>query len=157
MESLAEINGHFHLQSTKTGARRTVTLPRFLCEMLGEHIGRYPGQYVFSGTSGGPLRRTFYVRKFVPAVERAGLDGLRFHDLRHTCATLLISMGAHPKEIAEHLGHSTIRVTFDRYGHLFPTLAARLREGMDAMYAGGLVSDWSGDGPATPQTRQRPR
>jgi integrase len=64
---------------------------------------------------------------------RAGLPvGVRFHDLRHTCAALLIAQGAHPKEIQSRLGHSTIRMTFDRYGHLFPNLDERLRDGLEA-------------------------
>jgi len=57
-------------------------------------------------------------------------EGLRIHDLRHTCAALLIAEGAHPKAIQEHLGHSSITVTMDIYGHLFPSqmeeLATRL-------------------------------
>jgi integrase len=56
------------------------------------------------------------------------------HDLRHTCAALLIAQGAHPKEIQERLGHSTIRLTFDRYGHLLPSLDDRLREGLDRVW-----------------------
>ena len=47
---------------------------------------------------------------------------------------MLIAQGAHPKEIQERLGHSTIRLTFDRYGHLFPSLDDRLREGLEAAY-----------------------
>jgi integrase len=107
--------------------------------MLAEHVGRYPNAdgWVFSSAEGGPLRRSnFYRRHYKPAVARAGLDaGLRFHDLRHTCAALLIAQGAHPKEIQEHLGHSTIRVTFDRYGHLLPNLAERLTEGLDQTFS----------------------
>jgi integrase len=57
---------------------------------------------------------------------------LRFHDLRHTCAALLIADGHHLEEIKAHLGHSTIQVTSDRYGHLFPAardaLAASLED-----------------------------
>jgi integrase len=62
VESLAEVNGCFHPQSTKTRARRTIILPQFLCEMLGEHIGRYPSPegFVFTGARGKPLRHTFY-------------------------------------------------------------------------------------------------
>jgi len=57
-----------------------------------------------------------------PAVRSAGLaPGLRIHDLRHTCASLLIAHGAHPKAAQVHLGHSSISVTMDRYGHLFPS------------------------------------
>jgi integrase len=137
MESLAEINGHFFLQGTKTGARRSLSLPRFLAEMLGEHIGRFSGVdgHVFTAPEGGPLRRTFIRRHFKPAAAAASLDpSFRFHDLRHTCASLLIAQGAHPKEIQERLGHSTIRLTFDRYGHLFPSLDERLREGLEQMF-----------------------
>jgi hypothetical protein len=51
----------------------------------------------------------------------------------------LIAQGAHPKEIQEHLGHSTIRLTFDRYGHLFPHLSERLTDGLEASYRGSLA------------------
>ena len=60
---------------------------------------------------------------------------LRFHELRHTCVALLIAHGAHPKAIQERLGHSTIRVTFDRYGHLLPSLDAQLTEGLDEAFS----------------------
>jgi integrase len=120
-----------------------------LRDLLGEHLAMYgsPGGFVFTSAEGTPLRRTFYRRHYKPAVRRAGLpEDLRFHDLRHTCAALLIAQGAHPKEIQERLGHSTIRLTFDRYGHLLPSLDDRLREGLDRLWeeathpVGALVS-----------------
>lgn len=60
--------------------------------------------------------------------------GARFHDLRHTCAALLIAQGAHPKAIQHRLGHSSITVTLDRYGHLFPALDDALTDALDATY-----------------------
>lgn len=62
--------------------------------------------------------------------------GLRFHDLRHTCASLLIAAGAHPKAIQERLGHSTITITMtlDRYGHLLPGLGDSLADALDQAY-----------------------
>jgi integrase len=152
-ESLVEVNGKLCLGSTKTGATRKVALPRFLVEMLEPQVrGQAPDGYVFTSKEGGPLRRNFYKRHYLPAL-KASVDPhlclcdsascserhtplYRFHDLRHTCAALLIAQGAHPKEIQERLGHSTIRMTFDRYGHLFPTLDERLRDGLDQLYAG---------------------
>ncbi len=138
VQAFTEVSGHLHLGPTKTGARRTVVLPRFLAQMLGEHIGRYPSAdgYVFTSAEGTPLRRrNFYKRHFKRAVSAAGLDlGLRFHDLRHTCAALLIAQGHHPKTIQEHLGHSSIRLTLDRYGHLYPSLTEKLRQGLEAVY-----------------------
>jgi integrase len=78
---------------------------------------------------------------------RAGLAiKLRFHDLRHTCAALLIAQGAHPKEIQERMGHSTIRLTFDRYGHLFPSLDGRLRDGLEATFRASV-----GEEPESPE------
>jgi integrase len=63
----------------------------------------------------------------------AGLPAqVRFHDLRHTCAALLIAQGAHPKAIQAHLGHSSIQVTMDRYGHLFPDALEQLADRLDA-------------------------
>lgn len=152
-ESLVEVNGKLFTGTTKTGKTRTVSLPRFLCQMLTDHLAAFPAHkgYVFSSAHGKPLRRNFYRRHFLPALVTSGIDPelclcdsrgckdrhtplLRFHDLRHTCAALLIANGAHPKEIQERLGHSTIRITFDRYGHLFPTLDERLRDGLDEIF-----------------------
>jgi integrase len=137
-ESLSEVRGRHATGPTKTGRPRVIALPRFLAEMLGEHVGRYPSAdgYVFTSAGGGPIRhRNFYRRHFRPAVARAGLpDGLRFHDLRHTCAAFLIANGRHMEEVKDHLGHSSIRVTSDRYGHLFPAAKAALAESLDAIY-----------------------
>ena len=102
---------------TKTGKRRTITVPRFLAEMLGEHIGRYPSTTAACSPRPRAARsdhRNFMRRHFQPAVvdgSRGGSpDGLRFHDLRHTCAALLIANGRHLEEVKDYLGHSSIRV-----------------------------------------------
>jgi integrase len=137
VEALTEVNGHVRFGPTKTGAHRTVSLPRFLVDLLAEQVRLYPSPtgLLFTSAAGSPLRRNFYRRHFKPAVVAAALpEALRFHDLRHTCAALLIAQGAHPKEIQERLGHSTIRLTFDRYGHLFPSLDDRLRDGLEAAF-----------------------
>jgi integrase len=63
---------------------------------------------------------------WLPAIARAGVAPLRFHDLRHTAAALLIERGAHAIDIKEWLGHSSISVTIDRYGHRFPDRNAAL-------------------------------
>jgi len=56
------------------------------------------------------------------ALRRADLPEIRFHDLRHTCATLLLLGGVHPKIVSEMLGHSTISITLDTYSHVLPTM-----------------------------------
>ena len=106
--------------------------------MLGEHIGRYPSPegFVFTAGERGPVHHhNFRHRHYMPAVTIAGLPPrVRFHDLRHTCAALLIAAGRHLEEVKSYLGHSSIRVTSDRYGHLFPEAHAALADALDATY-----------------------
>ncbi len=61
-------------------------------------------------------------------------EDLRFHDLGHTCAAILIANGRHMEEVKDQLGHSSIRVTSDRYGHLFPSARIALAEGLEAIF-----------------------
>ncbi len=60
--------------------------------------------------------------KFKPLLKRAGLPPVRFHDLRHTCATLLLTRNVNPKIVSEMLGHSTIAITLDTYSHVLPNM-----------------------------------
>ena len=64
-------------------------------------------------------------------LERAGLPHIRFHDLRHTCATLLLSKGVHPKFVQELLGHATISITLDRYSHVIPAVEDQTKKAME--------------------------
>jgi integrase len=89
-----------------------------------------PDDSVFTARSGAILKHNSF--------SSGGLQARRpsrrsrpspFHDLRHTCASLLISSGAHPKEVCDYLGHSTINITMDRYGHLYPNALAALGPG----------------------------
>lgn len=133
-QSAAEVRGVMHIGETKTGERRSVPIAKSLLEPLAEQIrGRHRDEFVWPIRDGGPLRgSTLRSRHYKPAAARAGLEGLRFHDLRHTCVALLVQLGAHPKAIQEWVGHSSITMTLDQYGHLFPSieeaLAARLDE-----------------------------
>ena len=83
---------------------------------------------MFASPNGLPMRHSiWYRRTFKPAVRRAlppEKQGLRFHDLRHTAASLMIAAGAHPKAISERLGHADIRITMNRYGHMLPSVDA---------------------------------
>jgi len=122
-----------------------VKLPEFLRDMLKEHLavaspgGNGPDDLVFTTKTGAPIRQhLFYRRHFKPAVRKAlpaRLHGLRFHDLRHTCASLLLSQGAHALAVKEWLGHSSIQITVDRYGHLLPGIADDLAAGLDTAFA----------------------
>jgi integrase len=151
-ETLMQIDGATVIGPTKSDAVRTVPIPAFLRDAAGEylatrrsHLGRdlVPDDLVFPPitTSNGVSRTPFLyaesIRRYIlkPALADAGLPGtLRTHDLRHTCASLLISLGAHPRAIMERLGHSDITVTLNTYGHLFPSLEEQLTDGLDQLY-----------------------
>lgn len=137
-ESVTEVQGHgLVFGEPKTFERRSVTLPTFLAEDLAAQIESRtdPRAFVFPSPDGRVLNhKNFYRRMFRPAIADSGLPSeTRFHDLRHTCAALCISLGAHPKAIQERLGHSSITVTLDRYGHLFPKLDETLTSRLDEL------------------------
>ena len=67
----------------------------------------------------------------MPLLERAGLPYIRFHDLRHTCATLLLSKGVHPKFVQELLSHATIAITLDTYSHVLPGMGDQTAAAME--------------------------
>jgi integrase len=135
--TLSEVNGKLHAVPPKTRESRTIAIPPFVADALGVHIGRFtdgdPAGLVFTTDSGAPLRSSNFRRNvWLPAISEIGQDGLRLHDLRHTCASLLIAADAHPRHIKEHLGHSSIRVTMDVYGHLYEDSRDEIAERLEA-------------------------
>jgi integrase len=74
-------------------------------------------------------------RSFAPLLERAGLPQIRFHDLRHTCATLLLTRNVHPKYVQELLGHATVAITLDTYSHVIPGMGNHTARAMEAVFS----------------------
>ena len=95
---------------------------------------------IFTLDDGGLLDHRNVVRRvYEPALTTAGLRTLRFHDLRHTCASLLIAQAESPKYIQKQLRHASVQITFDRYGHLFEEVNQEAAKRMDAMIFGWAV------------------
>lgn len=144
---------------TKAGVR-SIGIPAFLADMLQEQLDEraLPGAdgLVFPNRAGKPTASaSFNTHHFTPAKRRAGIDGrLRFHDLRHTAVALAIGQGAHPKAIQARMGHSSVQMTLDRYGHLFPELDERVAQGLDETYRSALESRTKATAPAD-LTRRR--
>jgi len=88
---------------------------------------------VFANRTGGPLDPSHQTATFKRALAKATLPAIRFHDLRHTAATLLLSKGVHPKVVSEMLGHGSITLTLDTYSHLLPTMHDHAAATMDAL------------------------
>lgn len=115
-------------------SRRSVALPSLASEALVRErdrqrfAARMAGSrwvdsgYVFTSTVGTPLSGPRVTARFQERLAATGLPRLRFHDLRHGTASLMLAMGEHPRTIMETLGHSTIRVTMDTYAHVLPSV-----------------------------------
>ena len=110
---------------TKSGLSRVVQLPSQAVYCLGEVRERAaglglsgPDDLVFCRQDGQPIRPKTVSDSFRRTVTRAGLKGFRFHDLRHTHASLLLLEGVHVKVVSERLGHAGVGITLNRYSHL---------------------------------------
>lgn len=136
VEQLNELSGRLDWGPPKTAAgRRSVSIPRALAELLADQLVRAAvsrSGLVFPTPLGEPMRRSNFARRvWAPTTRALGLEGLRFHDLRHTAVALAISQGAHPKALQERMGHSSVTVTLDRYGHLYDGLDGQIADGLD--------------------------
>ncbi len=137
VESLADVDGHLYFGPTKTHQARRVAMPTKLNDRMRLHLEHFVDKdrdaLVFTSPEGEPMRLpNFRRRVWWPALDEAGISRkVRIHDLRHTCASLLIAQGAHSKAIQQHLGHSSISVTLDRYGHLFPDQQDQVADALD--------------------------
>jgi integrase len=133
------------LSAPKTkGSRRSVKLSQTALQALRSHLERQLREIdragslwrenglIFASEVGEPLdRRYITTHRFKPLVKRAGLPEIRFHDLRHTCATLLLSKNVNPKVVSEMLGHATIAITLDTYSHVLPDMQDSAATAMD--------------------------
>jgi hypothetical protein len=108
-------------------------------EMIGEpgsrcsvfrvdvHLGEYASAGEALSTWPEEIRRL----DFKPLLKRAGLPDIRWHDLRHTYATLLLSRDTHPTYVQKSLGHASVQLTLDRYSHWMPSMGRNTAEGID--------------------------
>jgi integrase len=128
-------------------SRRTVRLTQRAVEALRRHLERqledievlgdlYGDQgLVFATEAGTPINPSnLRQRSFAPLLKKAGLPHIRFHDLRHTCATLLLSKGVHIKFVQELLGHASVAITLDTYSHVMPGMGEQTATAMDETF-----------------------
>jgi integrase len=138
--SLEEVAGKLALKETKSGRARRIDLPALAVEALWKHKAQMLAEGhtlgpVFCDTEGGWLRKSNFTRYvWKPLLEKAGLPRRRFHDLRHTSASLLLELGIHPKVVQERLGHSQIAITLDTYSHVIPTLQREAAEKLGGLF-----------------------
>lgn len=124
---------------------RSIRLPGFLMDMLKQHQLQQMARksqaktweerdLVFPNLRGGYLHPNHLGEAFRALLEQAGLPPIRFHDLRHSAATILLSMGVNIKVIQEMLGHSDISITLRVYGHLLPSMQQEAVDKWDSAF-----------------------
>lgn len=122
---------------------RLIKLPEAARQALVDHRQRMlaegiASEWVFCDRDGGPLRAgNVHRRSFKPLLKKAGVPEIRFHDLRHTAATLMLLAGVHPKVVQEILGHAQISVTLDTYSHVLPSMQDEAASAMNAILTDG--------------------
>ncbi len=145
LASLQRVDGKLQRVAPKTKqSRRTGALPSVVVEALRRHRNRQRQEKLLAGTRwretglvfttsiGTGIDAGYVWRHFQRTLKAAGLRRMRFHDLRHSCASLLIAQGIHPKVLQATLGHATIGITMDTYGHLFSDAQRDAAVKMDA-------------------------
>ena len=140
-------------------SRRRIALSPSLALLLREYkaeqqtqrilLGKLPADsdLVFSHLDGKPLDPGVVSHTFAKVLKKAGLPHIRFHDLRHTHATLLLKGGVHPKIVSERLGHANIGITLDTYSHVLPGLQERAAEQFDNLVGRKNVGKMSAKDP----------
>jgi integrase len=142
--TLSETRTGHKFEKPKNGKGRSVKLSQKATEALKSHRTRQNEErlrmgslwqdngLVFPTTTGTTMRCTNLLgRHFKPLLKRAGLPAIRLHDLRHTCATILLKAGKHPKYVQELLGHASISITLDTYSHVIEGMDGGLADAMD--------------------------
>ena len=128
--SLQRVGGRLQPVTPKTRtSRRTVPLVGICVDALRDHVKRQDRDrqlagsawvesgYVFTSSAGTPVEPDNLRRSWYPIREAAGLGPIRFHDLRHSCVTLLLELGTPPHIVRDIVGHSDIDVTMTIYAH----------------------------------------
>jgi len=149
--SLCKAKGRVEFKECKTErSRRQVSMtPKLACflrecqqrqERLSMEHGKQltPDNLVFCHPDGRPFDPSTVTHSFGKIVRDAGLS-LRFHDLRHSCASLMLKQGVHPKIVSEMLGHSTVAITLDVYSHVTPGLQEAAARSLDALLPAGIT------------------
>jgi integrase len=147
LHTVDRFTGHGYVEGEPKSAAgvRSIRLPGFLIDMLKLHQAQQVAHkseaktweerdLVFPNSRVGYLHPNHLGEAFRALLQQAGLPAIRFHDLRHSAATILLSMGVNIKVIQEMLGHSDISITLRVYGHLLPSMQQEAVDKWDSAF-----------------------
>ena len=148
-------------ETTTTHSARAIALPQTVIKLLAQHRKAQQNEQarlgpawnardlVLLNTIGNPMHASSLRSRWWRAlVRKAGLPYIRFHDLRHTAATLLLGRGVPVKVVSEMLGHANVSITLNMYGHVLPHMQQQAAQTMDAILSGeGSLGSNEGSNP----------
>lgn len=138
--------GYVESEPKTNRSRRSIMLPQFVITALRQHHAQQLAMrlqaeslwvnrdLVFCNMVGDFLYPDNVSVDFKKLIEKASLPHMRFHDLRHSAATILLAMGVHPKIVQELLGHTQISMTMDIYSHMLPSMQREAMDGLDNLF-----------------------
>ena len=135
--TLVTVQGKSFLSQPKSdNARRAITLSNTVIKVLKQQqlYSKNEG-LVFTTSTVRPVSQRNLTRHFHLALAKLGIQRIRFHDLRHTAATLLLKANVHPKIVQDMLGHSSVVLTLDTYSHVIPGMQDEAAEEMDRIFS----------------------
>jgi len=148
IESAEQTKGRVRLKPPKTGKGRTVALPAMVVSELREHrrrqteellqfgVGLSDNVFVCAREDGKMLQPNSLYHAWMLFLATTDLPRIRFHDLRHSHATLMLKRNVHPKIVSERLGHSRVALTLDTYSHVLPNMQTEAAAAVDAAFGG---------------------
>ncbi|TIS75451.1 MAG: site-specific integrase, partial [Mesorhizobium sp.] len=152
-QSAEQTDDGVRYKEPKSGRARTVALSASTVAELKAHRARQAEEllrlgirpdadsFVVAQVDGSPIQPRSLTHEWVRVLGNTALPRIRFHDLRHTHATQMLSSGVHPKVASERLGHSTIGITLDLYSHVMPGMQADAAEQVDAALQAAISSE----------------
>lgn len=139
--SVSDVNGTLIVGTPKSGKTRTVAIPAMLAAILNDQLLSHPHDIVFPDTKGGMLRIPRYRQHVMKACAEIGIEPIRTHDLRHTAASLMLAAEPDVFVAMKQLGHSSIKVTVDVYGHLLPGRAGEAADKLDQLISDSMTQN----------------
>lgn len=142
VKNIMDFDGTIEERVKTDGGYRTISISPYVLSELKKHRAKilqeqlsaeeyFDHDLVVCQKNGLPASKTNLHKFWKRQLKKSGVREIRFHDMRHTCASLLFSIGTHPKVVQELLGHASIKITMDTYSHMLPNMQSEAVQALD--------------------------